>query len=169
MACSDARSKLACALPETAVVALLIRRRVTWALFLFGRGALALHRRELEAPFAPWGYLPAAQLPTQGTTEIRRSSWLQRVRTFRRSGLGAPSLCATQTIKASDAFKISPFRSVFFPVLGYHKPEVDQLAGHWQPPAASESASLQAISAGKPAELHTAPRGGPGVSESAAT
>ena len=56
MACSDARSKLACAFPETAVVALLILRRVTWTLSLFGRGALALHRR--EAPFAPRG-LPA--------------------------------------------------------------------------------------------------------------
>ena len=33
-----------------------------------------------------------------------------------------PSLCATQTIKASDAFKISPFGSVFF-LLGYYKRE----------------------------------------------
>ena len=56
MACSDARSDQACAFPETAVVALLIIRRVTWTLSLFGRGALALHRR--EAPFAPRG-LPA--------------------------------------------------------------------------------------------------------------
>jgi hypothetical protein len=32
MPCSDARSNLACAFPETAVVALLILRRVTWTL-----------------------------------------------------------------------------------------------------------------------------------------
>ena len=74
MACSDARSDQACAFHKTAVVALLILRRVTWTLSIFGRGALALHRH--EAPFAPWGYLPAAQLPTQGTTEMRGKSWL---------------------------------------------------------------------------------------------
>ncbi len=83
MPCSDARSNLACAFPETAVVALLILRRVTWtrlghSLSLAARGALALHRR--EAPFAPWGYLPAAQLPTQGTTEMRENSWLSKAR-----------------------------------------------------------------------------------------
>ncbi len=72
---SDARSKLACAFLAAAVVALLVLRRVTRTVSLFGRGALALHRR--EAPFAPRGfksYLPAAQLPTQGTTEMRGDS-----------------------------------------------------------------------------------------------
>ncbi len=68
---------LALALPEftesdagivaALLVHVLVRRRGTCALSLFGRGALALHRR--EAPFAPWGYVPAGQ-PTQGTTEI---------------------------------------------------------------------------------------------------
>ena len=67
-----------------------------------------------KRPFAPQGYLPAAQLRTQGITEMGGNSRHSCVRTFRRSGARHPSLCATQTMNADVAFKISPFESVFF-------------------------------------------------------